>query len=53
MRKLIISLLAAAAIAGAAVGIAPTAHAAPARAAHAHAQGHAMGFVRNPVESRF
>jgi len=53
MRKLIISLVAAAAIASAAVGIAQTAHAAPARPAHAHAQVHATGFVRSPVESRF
>ena len=53
MRKLIISLVAAAAIASAAVGLAQTAQAAPARPAHAHAQTHVGGFVRNPVESRF
>jgi hypothetical protein len=53
MRKLIISLVAAAAIAAAAVGVAQTAQAAPVRPAHAHVQAHSAAYVRYPTESRF
>ena len=53
MRKLIISLVAAAAIASAAVGIAQTAQATPAHPGPAHAPAHTAVFERAPVESRF